>query len=265
MYKNMNDINRRENDIRNAVLFILESFDLFSVVFFILRGEGERILLCLATVLLLLLPMAAERILRCRFSLPLYLLCMFYAIGAMLGHSWKFYYLFPGWDKLLHIIGGIVFAMLGIFLPCVIQGKALEHPLMTALFALCFSVAVSAVWEFFEYGMDHFFAMDMQNDTVVYSLHSYLLGNELGVLGSIEHIQDVSVNGKMLGLGGYLDIGLIDTMNDMILESLGALAYVLYYSLRGGRPQPIRPVMSNEKNGIHPRGASSQPPGQTVS
>ena len=173
MYKNMNDTNRRENNIRNVVLLILESFNLFSVVFFILRGDGERILLCLATVLLLLLPVATERILRCRFSLPLYLLCMFYAIGAMLGHSWKFYYLFPGWDKLLHIIGGIVFAMLGIFLPCVIQGKALEHPLMTALFALCFSVAVSAVWEFFEYGMDHFFAMDMQNDTVIYSLHSY--------------------------------------------------------------------------------------------
>ena len=69
----------------------------------------------------------------------------------------------------------------------------------------------------------------------------------------------------MLNLGGYLDIGLIDTMNDMILESFGALAYVLYYSLRGGRPQPIRPAMSNEKNGIHPREASSQPPGQTVS
>lgn len=239
---------RRENCIRNLTLFSLELFNLFSVFFFILRGEGERILLCLATFVLLLLPMAAERVFHCRLSLSLYLLCLFYAIGAMLGHSWKFYYLLPGWDKLLHLIGGVVFAILGIYLPSLILKKNPESPLMTALFALCFSIAVSAVWEFFEYGMDSFFAMDMQNDAIVHSIHSYMLGDGLGVSGSIEQIDAVLINGRELGLGGYLDIGLIDTMNDMLLESLGALVYVLIYYLTGGKRQAIRPEPSMTEN-----------------
>ena len=239
---------RRENRIRNTVLVCFELFSLFSVIFFLLRGEGERILLSLATLFLLLLPIAAERVFHCRMSLSLYLLCMLYAIGAMLGHSWKFYYLLPGWDKLLHLIGGVVFAILGIYLPSLILKKNPESLLLTALFALCFSVAVSAVWEFFEYGMDSFFAMDMQNDAIVHSIHSYMLGDGLGVLGSVEQIQEVSINGQELGMGGYLDIGLIDTMNDMLLESLGALVYVLIYYLTGGRWQAIRPEPSMTEN-----------------
>ena len=233
---------KKEHYIRNIVFVCFELFSLFSTVFFILRGEGERILLCAVTLLLLLLPPAVERIFHCRLSLSLYLVCMFYAIGAMLGHSWKFYYLFPGWDKLLHLLGGVVFAILGTCLPWLILGKAPDHPLMTALFALCFSIALSVVWEFLEYGMDHFFAMDMQNDTVVHSIHSYLLGDELGVLGSLEQIQEISIHGQDLGLGGYLDIGLIDTMNDMLVESLGALIYAVIYFLTGGKKSAIRPA-----------------------
>lgn len=241
-----------DKSIRLLVFCIFELFTLFSVVFFIVRWNGfERILLCIVTIFLLLLPTAAEHYLRIRLSLPFYLICMCYAIGAMLGHSWKFYYLFPGWDKLLHITGGVVFALLGAYLPRIIMGRDLNHPFMTALFALCFSIALSAVWEFFEYGMDRFFAMDMQNDTVVHSIHSYLLGDELGVLGSIEQIQDVTIHGQELGLGGYLDLGLIDSMNDMLLESLGALIYVLFYLFSNGKLHAIQVLAPKEKDSIN--------------
>ena len=231
----------KENIIRNAVLACFELFTLFSVVFFTIRREGDRILLCAVTILLLLLPMAVERIFQCRLTLCWYILCMFYAIGAMLGHSWKLYYLLPGWDKLLHITGGIVFAAVGVYLPRLITGKDMESIFMTALFALCLSIAVSAIWEFAEYGMDRIFAMDMQSDTVVHSINSYILGDEPGVLGSIDQIQEISINGQDPGFGGYLDLGLIDTMNDMIVESAGAFLYVLIYARTGGKYQAFRP------------------------
>ena len=236
----------RENFIRKLVLVSLVLFSLLSVFFFIVNGDGERTLLCLVTMVLLFVPMATERVFHCRFSLFLYLICMFFAIGPMLGHSWKFYYMLLGWDKLLHTIAGVVFAIMGVYLPQLILGKDWEYPLMTALFALCFSIAVSAVWEFFEYGMDALFSMDMQNDSIVSSIQSYKLGNDLGVLGSIEQIQEISINGQELGLGGYLDLGLIDTMNDMILEGLGAVVYVAFYYLTGCRQQAIRPVGKSE-------------------
>ena len=46
-------------------------------------------------------------------------------------------------------------------------------------------------------------------------------------MGSIDSIEEVSVNGESIELGGYLDIGLIDTMHDMMVETLGALMYAI--------------------------------------
>ena len=42
---------------------------------------------------------------------------------------------------------------------------------------------------------------------------------------SIRNITDVSVNGKSMGLGGYLDIGLIDTMKDLLVNFIGAVVF----------------------------------------
>ena len=100
---------------------------------------------------------------------------------------------------------------------------------------MCFSIAIAVLWEFCEFGADTFLGMDMQDDTVVYSLTSYLLGNTLGVTGSIENIQSVVVNG--IALPGYIDIGLIDSMLDMLLETLGAMVTCLMLWIhRGKRP-----------------------------
>ena len=60
---------------------------------------------------------------------------------------------------------------------------------------------------------------------MINSLTSYLLGDTLGVTGSIENIQSVTVNGVQIP--GYIDIGLIDSMLDMLLETLGAMVACL--------------------------------------
>ena len=67
--------------------------------------------------------------------------------------------------------------------------------------------------------------VDMQNDFVVNRITSYYLGTELGQTGVIENITNVTVNGTDLGLGGYLDIGLFDTMVDMIVNFVGAVVF----------------------------------------
>ena len=100
-------------------------------------------------------------------------------------------------------------------------------------------MAIAVLWEFCEFGADTFLGMDVQDDTVVYSLTSYLLGNTLGVTGSIENIQSVVVNG--VALPGYIDIGLIDSMLDMLLETLGAIVTCLIIWFDKGR----HPMMQN--------------------
>ena len=82
--------------------------------------------------------------------------------------------------------------------------------------------------------------MDMQDDTVIHGLTSYLLGDSLGVTGSIPNIQSVSVNGLLLPVDGYIDIGLIDTMLDMLLETVGAIAACVIILLDKGRHPMIQ-------------------------
>lgn len=103
------------------------------------------------------------------------------------------------------------------------------------MFALCFSLAVSVLWEFYEFGSDMLFGTDTQDDSVIHSITSHMLNPEMGEVGTITDIQNVVIDGDPLNLDGYLDIGLIDTMMDLLLESLGAAITTLILWLDNNR------------------------------
>ncbi len=216
---------------------LCEIFTFFTIITLLRGGEPDRLALAFGTLLLVLLPMLLEKLLYCQICLPVYLLGLAYAIGPMLGYCWKLYYTVPVWDKLLHVSGGVMFAILGAFIFDLLT-KSKDLPVVRTIFALCFSMAVAVLWEFCEFGADTFIGMDMQDDTVVYGLTSYLLGDTIGVTGSIKNIQSVTVNG--IALPGYIDIGLIDTMLDMLLETVGAAVTCVILWLNKGRYLLIR-------------------------
>jgi len=228
---------KNEKRIKLGSAILCEIFTVFTITIVLEGGEADRLALAFGTLLLAALPLLVEKLFRCSISLPVYLFALAYAIGPMLGHCWKLYYTVPVWDKLLHICGGVMFAILGAyFFDRLVKGSA--YPAAKTIFALCFSMAIAVLWEFCEFGADTFLGMDMQDDTVVYGLTSYLLGDALGVTGSIENIQSVVVNG--ITLPGYIDIGLIDSMLDMLLESIGAAVTCLILWLDKGRHPLIR-------------------------
>ena len=88
-------------------------------------------------------------------------------------------------------------------------------------------MTVGVLWEFFEFGMDQFFGTDMQKDFLVQTVNSVSL-NPTG-LNTVVHepIESLIVNGKdwMQFPGGYLDIGLIDTMKDLLVNFVGAVIF----------------------------------------
>lgn len=235
-----------EKWIRLGCTVLCELFTLFTVAALLAGGEPDRLALAFITVLLVLLPMLLEKMFRCRICLLLYLFALAYAVGPMLGHCWKLYYTVPVWDKLLHISGGVMFAVLGAYF----FDLAVKHeklPAVRVIFALCFSMAIAVLWEFCEFGADTFFGMDMQDDTVVPRLTSYLLGDSVGITGTIENIRTVTVNG--ISLPGYIDIGLIDTMLDMLLETVGAAVTCVLLGLDKGRHPLIRKVGTPRRTG----------------
>lgn len=233
--------------IRIGSLAAGEAFALFSVIRFWPLGEWTRTALAAVTMVLLLLPAAAERLLKRRLRTEVYVLCLLYALGAMMGHSYRFYYYIPWWDGLLHFVGGVMFALVGIQLIS-LQKSGEKHGLwMTALFGLCFSMAISLLWEFFEYAMDSFFGMDMQNDSLVHAITSYQLGPGPGMLGHTGSIREVVIDGQSLGLNGYLDIGLHDTMSDTLLESAGAMLAAAGFLIGKGRRSVFLPYPTGEE------------------
>lgn len=216
-----------------GALLTAECFLLITIVYSFItqpvKVAMQSLMLCSVMAVLLVAPWAVEMLFRLKFPPRLKLLLMILILGGpILGKIYKFYYRFTFWDKFLHTLSGFLFAIIGAALPDVVDSNNTNHsPALKAVCAICFTLAVGVVWEFFEYAMDTFFSMDMQQDTIITSVNSYLLGTETGVAGSLNDIQTVIVNGEELAIGGYLDIGLIDTMTDMMVCTVGGLFYCL--------------------------------------
>lgn len=230
-----------EKTARRTVVVLCELVTVATCMMLIVRGAfNDRLLLAVVTIPLLLAPELLERICKCKMWTPLYVFCVLYSLGPMLGHTLDFYTWIPHWDKILHITGGVVFAIIGIFLFRLLMGKATHKVLATAIFALCFSMALSMLWEFYEFGADNLLGSDTQADTVVTSITSHAFSDVPGEVGTIGPIESVVINGQTMDWGGYLDIGLYDTMMDMILETLGAAAVVVLYLWDRGKHPLIR-------------------------
>ena len=87
-------------------------------------------------------------------------------------------------------------------------------------------MTIGVLWEFFEFGVDNFLGMDMQKDVVINEIRSVSLDpTKTNTVIAVSDINEVVINGKELGVGGYLDIGLYDTMKDLLVNFLGAVIF----------------------------------------
>ena len=104
-------------------------------------------------------------------------------------------------------------------------------PIFVALVAFCFSMTIGVLWEFFEFGVDKILKMDMQKDEIVSSISSVSLDpdnhNKPIVINNIKSTAIYSVDNQGNTLvttipNGYLDLGLNDTMIDLLVNFIGA-------------------------------------------
>ena len=92
-------------------------------------------------------------------------------------------------------------------------------------------MTVGVLWEFFEFSGDQLFQVDMQKDTVVQSIGTVTLDEtNTNKVIRVDDISDVIIvhsdgSQQALGLGGYLDIGIIDTMKDLFVNFIGAFVF----------------------------------------
>lgn len=196
----------------------------------------ENVFLCILTLVLFLIPSFLER--RIKIDLPDTLeviILLFIYSAEILGEIKAYYVTFPYWDTMLHTLNGFLCAAIGFSLLDILNRNErfsfTLSPLYLAIMAFCFSMTIGILWEFFECGVDFFFHLDMQKDTIVHTISSVMLDPSGGNLPSgFSHITDtiiVTADGQQhaLGLGGYLDLGLLDTMKDLFVNFIGAVVF----------------------------------------
>ncbi len=227
----------KDKTIRQTALYLALLFCLFTIVFFIVKKEYDKSFMALISILYVFIPTIAQKLFKFRISPWLYVSIIVYAICPLLGFSYNFYYNLAWWDDILHAFAGVIFAMLGAYLPKVMTKDGEPSVALCAFSAFFFSVAIAGLWELVEFSMDSFFGTDMQKDTQLFAMRpsyvlSELLGADTGVLLEMKDVQ-VLVDGKLIN--GYVDLGLLDTMKDIFVETLGALVYFVIYCAGKGK------------------------------
>lgn len=197
----------------------------------IFNKNYENVFLCMLTLLLMIMPSVIQAAFKVEFPSLLEIIILFFIFAAeILGEISAFYLKFPYWDTILHTLNGFLCAAVGFSLVDIMnRQKRMQFelsPLFTAVVAFCFSMTIGVLWEFFEFGMDCIWRLDMQKDTVVSSISSVLfdpLQSNRPI--QINNIQKIAINGEEIGIQGYLDIGLFDTMYDLIVNFVGAVTF----------------------------------------
>lgn len=214
-----------------AVYVVLRLIVVAELVLSILRGEYESAFICLLVLILFILPFFIQQNFGIQLSTTLEIIILLFIFAAeILGELEGYFITYPNWDTMLHTTTGFLCAATGFALIDILNRnsriKFQLSPIYVALAAFCFSMTVGVLWEFFEFGMDRLFHLDMQKDTVVQSITSVMLDpTNSNTPVTIDGIHSVAVNGNDLGFDGYLDIGLYDTMEDLFVNFIGAVTF----------------------------------------
>lgn len=214
-----------------AVYVVLRLIVVAELVLSILRGEYESAFICLLVLILFILPFFIQQNFGIQLPTTLEIIILLFIFAAeILGELEGYFITYSNWDTMLHTTTGFLCAATGFALIDILNRnsriKFQLSPIYVALAAFCFSMTVGVLWEFFEFGMDRLFHLDMQKDTVVQSITSVMLDpTNSNTPITIDGIHSVAVNGNDLGFDGYLDIGLYDTMEDLFVNFIGAVTF----------------------------------------
>lgn len=221
-----------------TVYFVLRILVIVTMVLQFIAGNYENVFMCALTLVLFLIPIIIERKLNIKLPNTLEIIIFLFIFSAqILGEVQNFYGIFKYWDSILHTINGFLCAAIGFSMIDILNRSTKFHKMLTpafvALVAFCFSMTVGVLWEFIEYGMDKTFNTDMQKDAILTTVSSTLLNKEgKNQEEVIRNIKETTISGTYNGGesvitidGGFLDIGLNDTMKDLIVNFIGAVVF----------------------------------------
>lgn len=219
---------------RGTIYLILMIAVIGILVARLLDRDYYAVFLCALTLLFFHIPRFVDRKLNVKLPGALESVILLFIFAAeILGEIGSFYTHIAWWDSMLHTINGFLMAAIGFALIDILNNSPKFHislsPVFVAFVAFCFSMTVGVVWEFFEFAMDSLTATDMQKDFLVNTISSVELNpsglNDPIRLRGITETVIRHADGEYVVQGGYLDIGIVDTMKDLIVNCIGAIVF----------------------------------------
>ncbi len=161
------------------------------------------LLQCIIGLAVMFVPSAIEK--RLKIIIPNYMhiiFIIFLYAAIYLGEVRDFYYIIPHWDTVLHIFSGAMLGALGFSVVSLLNShekvKIQLSPIFLAVFAFSFALCLGVIWEIYEFAADGVLQLNMQK---------YALENGVPLVGRM---------------------ALTDTMADLIVDGLGALAMTVF-------------------------------------
>lgn len=226
---------RKEEPAAFWTYIVLRFIVILILIRCILRVDIESAFVCLLVLVIYTLPQLVEDKLNIDIPTALEVIIFVFVFAAeILGELQAYFIKYSNWDTILHTSSGFLWAAVGFSLVDLLNRsdnvKVQLSPGYLAITAFCFSMTIGVLWEFIELSADKLFLLDMQKDTIVNQISSVSLdptGSNISI--TVKDIQDVILvtgSGDIpLGLGGFLDIGLYDTMEDLFVNFVGAVVF----------------------------------------
>lgn len=125
-------------------------------------------------------------------------------------------------DIIMHILSSFIVSGISYYYIKYINIKINHLLFVTLIFS--FAVMIASLWEITEFSIDRIFGKDMQKDTLIAEINSSLLSDN-GKKVVEKRIDSMSIGD--ITLNGYIDIGLYDTIEDMICAVGGSLLFII--------------------------------------
>ncbi len=219
-----------------TVYFVLRILILLEIVLCVFRKDYHSVFICALSLVLMLLPSIIEHRLNIELpdTLEIIILCFIFS-AEILGEINSFYIRVPHWDTILHTMNGFLCAAVGFamvdFFNRTEKFSIKLSPLYLAIVAFCFSMTIGVLWEFFEFSCDQLLGLDMQKDYIINTINTVSMdATKTNTVVSVQDIKEVIIvhsdgTQQSLGVGGYVDIGIIDTMEDLFVNFVGAVIF----------------------------------------
>ena len=229
-------IGKKKNfNLKTCIYIILRIAVILCMMRQIQLGNIMNAALCIFTLILFSITIFMEHKLNIDFPDLLEITVWIFIFSAeILGEINEFYIHFENWDLILHTTNGFIMAGIGYSLVELLNKNenisVTLSPIYVAIVAVSFSMTIGVFWEFFEYGVDKYLHKDMQKDTVINTIYSVTL-NEEGKNKVVEASMDsIVINGEDWNqlYGGYVDIGLHDTIEDLLVNFIGAVIFYIF-------------------------------------